>query len=106
MATALLVPEPVTAERFAQLAARWKIQRGPISSLSEMVMHPAYQQVIGMGQSAIPLLLRELAQRPDHWFWALKAITGIDPVPPEHRGDLALMSDDWLRWGREQGYAW
>ena len=106
MATALLTPEPVTAQRFARLSAQWKTGRGPVSSLSEMVMYPAYQQIIGMGRSAIPFLLRELEQSPDHWFWALKSITGIDPVPPEHRGDIALMSDDWLRWGREQGYAW
>ena len=106
MATALLMPEPVTAERFGRLAAQWKTGRGPVSSLSEMVMYPAYQQIIGMGRSAIPFLLRELEQSPDHWFWALKSITGIDPVPPEHRWDIALMSDDWLRWGREQGYAW
>lgn len=60
MATALLAPEPVTAQRFAQLAAQWKTGRGPVSSLSEMVMHPAYQQIIGMGQSAIPFLWRRI----------------------------------------------
>jgi hypothetical protein len=53
IATALLAPQPLTAQQFARLAAQWKTGRGPASSRSEMVMHPAYQQIIGTGQSAI-----------------------------------------------------
>lgn len=45
----------------------------------EMAMHPAYQRIIGLGPEVAPLLLRELERQPDHWFWALKALTGADP---------------------------
>jgi hypothetical protein len=69
-----------------------------------MVMHPAYQQIIGMGERVVPVLLRELERRPNHWFWALKAITRQDPVPDEARGDFDAMVGAWLRWGRTQGY--
>jgi hypothetical protein len=67
-------------------------------------MHPAYQQIIGIGPAAVPLLLRELERDVDHWFWALKAITGVDPVPPASRGKVREMAAAWLRWGRDQGY--
>jgi len=33
----------------------------------------AYQQIIDMGLAVIPLILRELEQRPNHWFAALRA---------------------------------
>jgi hypothetical protein len=71
-----------------------------------MAMHPAYQQIIGMGREVVPLILRELEREPDHWFWALKAITGEDPVPEQHRGRVRAMADAWIRWGREHGLLW
>ncbi len=97
--------QPLEA-KFHQLASRWRDEVSSISSLTHISLHPAYQQIIGLGPAVIPLLLRELEQRPDHWFWALKAITGEDPVKPEHRGRLRQMAEDWLRWGREHGYEW
>ena len=48
----------------------------------------------------------ELDREPDYWFWALQAITGEDPVPPAHRGDLSKMAAAWIRWGKQQGYRW
>ncbi len=92
-----------TAERFQALLRQWKGDVGPLSSVTEMAMHPAYQRIIGLGREAVPLLLRELAKEPDHWFWALKAITGVDPVEPAHRGRVKDMADAWLLWGKEQG---
>lgn len=54
----------------------------------------------------MPLLLRELEREPDHWFWALKAITGADPVPEACRGKVRDMARSWVEWGRRQGYRW
>lgn len=81
----------------------WKAGTAPLSSATEMATHPAYQQIIGLGRDAVPLLLRELQREPDHWFWALKAITGVDPVEPRQRGQIGEMAEAWLRWAREQG---
>jgi hypothetical protein len=93
-------------EKFQRLTKQWRDERDQKTSVSDMVMHPAYQQIIGMGREATPFILRELSQEvePDHWFWALKAITGEDPVPPESRGKIFEMASAWLRWGREKGY--
>jgi len=93
-----------TIQRFRRLAAAWRANRGPTSSLTEMAMRPEYQQIIGMGRDAVPLLLQELQREPDHWSWALVAITGEDPVPPEDRGKLAAMTRAWLQWGKEHGH--
>lgn len=90
--------------RFQKLAAAWREERGVQSSIPEIAMQPSYQQIIGMGEAAVPLLLRELNARPDHWFWALKAITGEDPVPAQKRGRVADMATAWIEWGREKGY--
>lgn len=91
-----------TANRFRKLAAWWREETALAASALETCTHPAYQQIIGMGQAAVPLILEDLKSEPDHWFWALKAITGQDPVPPEHRGDIRAMSADWLDWGAKR----
>lgn len=99
--------ETVTLQRrFFELAAQWKRERGPHSSSARLAQHPAYQQIIELGPEAIPLLLRELEREPDHWFRALHALTGADPVPAESRGDVRAMTAAWLNWGREQGLKW
>lgn len=93
-------------ERFDKLAREWRKECAHLSSVREMVLHPAYQQIIGMGDDAIPFLLRELERRPDHWFWALWAITQANPVVPEHRGRVREMAQDWLEWARQRRITW
>lgn len=90
--------------RFNRLNTEWEAETAHFSSITKIAMHSAYQQIIGMGQIAIPLILSAMEKKPDHWFWALRSITGEDPVLPEHRGRLRQMTEDWLRWGRKNGY--
>ena len=65
-----------------------------------MVLHPAYQKIIGLGQQAIPLILKELEKEPRLWFWALRMLTRTDPVSENILGDLKAMQKAWLDWGR------
>ncbi len=90
--------------RFDTLVAVWKSERGHSSFVTDLVIHPAYQQIIGMGERAVPLLLEEMRARPDHWDWALRAITGSDPVPKESWGKLREIAAAWVAWGKERGY--
>jgi hypothetical protein len=90
--------------RFAKLAAEWRQGRKATSSVARMAQHPAYQQIITMGYSAVPLILQELANEPDHWFVALNKITNENPVNGDARGRLADMAAAWLTWGRHKGY--
>jgi hypothetical protein len=92
--------------RFRDLVQRWKAESLVLSSVTAMARLPSYQAIIELGPPVIPLLLRELEQDPDHWFWALKTLTGVDPVPEGSRGRLPEMARAWVRWGREQGYRW
>jgi hypothetical protein len=86
--------------RFHELVAIWKRERGPHSSSARLAEHPAYQGIIAMGPAVVPLLLRELEREPDHWFRALHALTGADPVPVASRGKIREMASAWLQWGR------
>ncbi len=90
---------------FNQLVSNWKTSRRASSFSTAMSAHPAYLRIIGMGEKALPLILRELEKELDHWFVALKAISGADPVPQQSRGNLREMANAWIQWGREQGYA-
>jgi hypothetical protein len=91
------------SERFRRLAAEWKEQSRYLSNSAQMAMLRPYQRIIGMGMPAVPLILEELRREPDHWFWALEAITEQDPVPPEAKGQVRQMARAWIRWGEEQG---
>jgi hypothetical protein len=90
-------------ERFHDLASRWKRETRFCSSRTQMVEHPAYKEIIGMGPAVLPLILGELKTDPRYWFPALHAITGEDPVPEQDRGIVAKMTDAWLQWGKAHG---
>lgn len=90
--------------RFRDLVRQWKEATLLTSSGTEMALHPAYQQIIGMGKEAIPLILDELQREDDHWFWALQSISGENPVPLADRGQVAKMTQAWLDWGQLHGY--
>lgn len=92
--------------RFQGLVTAWQQERGAMSSITEGATCPAYQGIIGMGDIAVPFLLATLrseGDEPDQWFWALKAITGVDPVRDADRGNYRAMADAWLSWGARVG---
>jgi hypothetical protein len=91
-------------ERFHHLVKIWQADRPPNLRIADMVTHPAYQAIIGLGPAAIPYILHEVEHNLDHWFLALRAITGADPVPVESRGKLKEMAQAWLAWGRIYGF--
>jgi len=99
-------PEPTETiqERFQRLASVWRAETAYVSSSSDLVAHPAFQEIVGMGPAVIPILLRELENCTGHWHRALRRITGADPVLPAERGNLDKAAEAWLRWGKEHGY--
>src|SRR5229473_2339691 len=93
------------AQRFNRLAKSWKTETELISKMSRKLMHPAYQRIIGMGEPAIPLILKDLAANgPDDWFWALTAITDENPITEGMAGNMVAMTEAWLQWGKSAGY--
>lgn len=95
---------PDLQEEFRNLVEQWRRETMHISSTTERATNFAYQQIIGMGEKVLPLIFRELQETGGHWFWALRAITRQNPVPPEARGNINGMAQAWLEWGRQRGY--
>ena len=103
MSIATLPVDSVLTERFTLLAAEWKRDTVLLSSSSAIAGHTAYQAIIALGPSVVPLLLRDLEREPLHWFEALQAITGEDPVSKQDYARIPAMRDAWLEWGRSRG---
>jgi len=99
--------EPVTRrpiwQRFAEFAATWREERGYTSSVSDMVLSDSYQKVVALGRRVVPYILADLMRGPDHWFPALTAITGVNPIPPEAAGNMRAMASAWINWGEQEG---
>src|SRR5262245_63537261 len=99
-------PAETMEQRFRRLAAAWR-EVGPTHPRNPVRYDlPVYQEIIGLGAAVVPLVLRELEQRPAHWFTALRALTGADPMDPADRGKVRKVAAAWLRWGRANGYQW
>lgn len=97
---------PSLARLFREQVEIWKDQTSHLSSITKAIAHPSYLRIIGLAKESTDheierLLLHELESEPDHWFAALAAVTGEDPVKPEHNFDESVGA--WLAWGRERG---
>ncbi len=92
------------AARFETFFQTWKSEAGFLSDGVALTAHSAYKSIIKMGEVAVPFLLMKLENDPQHLFYALFKITGENPVPLQHAGDLEKMTADWLDWGRKKGF--
>lgn len=88
-------------QQFRDLADTWERETRFLSFMEQRATYPAYQRIIGMGWVVVPLILRELERQPEHWLWALHAITGAEPT--ERADNLIAAAQAWLSWGRERG---
>ena len=89
---------------FDRLAAEWKRETAHLSSPTMIAEHWAYQEVVGMGAAAIPMILRDLQQAPALWFMALREIAGELPIRSEDRGNIEAMRAAWIDWGERKEY--
>ncbi|MSU77277.1 MAG: hypothetical protein EXS16_04180 [Gemmataceae bacterium] len=92
--------------QFRRHEADWVAGTRALSSATQIINHPAFRQIVSMGECVIPFMLRDLETRPRLWVWALAEIAGINPVTAEDSGNIAKMSATWLRWAREKGWQW
>lgn len=94
----------LTQKLFDEMASQWKRETRHLSSINAIAMHPDYQRIISFGPEALPFICRSLKKKPDHWFWALAAITGENPVREEDAGDIDKMMKAWLELAYERGW--
>ena len=96
--------DPANRQRFTELAEQWELETVFLSHSNRAAEHPAHMEIISMGEPVVPLILERMREERGHWFFALRAITGADPVNPADRGKIAVMQDSWLEWGEVNGY--
>lgn len=89
---------------FKSLREEWFMETAFSSDRTEIILSKPYQRIIGMGENALPFIFGVLGQKRENWFWALEAITGENPVPKEDYMNFDAAVDDWLEWGRKNGY--
>ena len=96
--------EPADRQRFTELADQWDRETWLLSNSSHAIEHPAHKEIVSMGEPVVPLILERMREDRRHWYFALRAITGANPVNPADRGKVAIMQEAWLQWGEVNGY--
>ena len=91
-------------KKFRRLAGQWRYETGMYSAPRKIIGHPAYRRIIAMGEEAIPLILQDFPNSGGFWHFALKEITGESPVPESAGGRVEVITEAWLKWGREHKY--
>ena len=102
--TAAMSPVFFDELKFQLLAESWKEESRFFSFANQFTQLPSYQAIINMGNAALPFIFKEMADEPQHWFVALKTIVGENPVSPAHKGNIQLMTNDWLQWAKMKNY--
>ena len=92
---------------FNKLAEQWVKETAFHSFGYFITNHPAYCDIVAMGEPALPFVFREMEKDGYHWHYMLHEITGFFPaLAEEDIGSSKKLDDAWLKWGREQGYKW
>ena len=74
--------------RFYALASQWREETRYVSSISQIATNPSYQQIIGMGAIAIPLILEELLRDAEYLRGRVLAAIGAHPLHEDHGRDV------------------
>ena len=88
---------------FELLVQKWKNETKYYSFSKEIIGSESYQEILKMGKIALPFIFAELEREPTHWFHALKQITNENPVKATSKGNIQLMTNDWVSWAKTQG---
>jgi hypothetical protein len=88
---------------FKGLVEKWKKETGSSSLTLRRYAHPSYQAILVLGgrdKNVVKLILRELEERPDMWFEALRRLTDENPANEVKTFEGAVKA--WLDWGRKK----
>lgn len=91
-------------KRFREQAHKWARETQHLSSPTQMMLHPSYQAILGMAAEdkweIIRLLILDLRQSRNRWFWALSYLTQENPIQPSDAGKMDRMITAWVNWAR------
>jgi hypothetical protein len=96
--------QPSVEQVFTYLADGWEHVTIFSSSISEIVEHPNYAALVGMGRDVIGLAVRRLQVGPFFWAYVLHDITGESPTADVKMGDIDAIRQSWLNLARERGW--
>jgi hypothetical protein len=88
-------------EYFESLKFLWLEETKYSSNISITINHPAHLTILQLGERVLPLIIEDLENYNNHWFITLSKITGVNPILPEHAGDVESMRGDWINWAKE-----
>lgn len=95
----------LTKERFLELKAWIDQDCSHHSSMTAIYRHPGFAELMGGGDAVVKLMLEDLREDPHwYWFWPLHSITKDNPIKDGHQGYLDKVTEDWLEWGKDNGY--
>jgi len=86
---------------FEEYYGMWYNETKYLSS-PKMFENKHYRDIISLGGNAVPCIIKKLKEEPAHLFEALVEITGQDPVPESHWGDIEQMASDWVKWWEDK----
>lgn len=97
-----LVTPLTSQDKFKQLVEGWRKDTWHLSNLNMIIEHPSYQDIIKMGEEALPLIFEDFKENGNHWFAALKEITRKDVAEGAvtHKQGQHM----WLDWAERNGY--
>lgn len=100
----------VDADVVARLAENWRQDTEHLSNPEPIFEHRAFRQIVDLGPSVIPSLLRLMLERREPWFVAIREIAAtsdldvtLPDVAADHTYEDALSA--WADWGRDYAAA-
>jgi hypothetical protein len=85
--------------RFDALNAEWFTETTFQPSVARICLHPAFLDIVSMGETAVPFIVESLRQRPSFLIEALRRIVGSSPeTSVGANGEVQDAAAAWIHW--------
>lgn len=88
--------------KFRRLLKKWRNETYYYSTVDTKIKHPAFQEIISMGEQAVPWIIEELQMHRDFLFIALHLILEEDPTAHCSKGKPIELIEAWLLWAEQE----
>ena len=82
-------------DKFNSLLNAWKVNTWFESNSNNIIRDENFQEIINLGEQAIPLIIKEIDEEPSQLVWALNIITGMHIKSP-YRMNLTESCKKWV----------
>jgi hypothetical protein len=89
---------------FAVLADQLEAESSMVSNTRRLMRHPAFIDLLALGDDVVPLLLDRLetSDAQSVWLRVLGSLKSFQPGAGQETIDASVAQ--WLQWGRREGY--